>query len=169
MATREERMEQQEKNEVLALNEGNIVEAILGMVQEANESVPVEIVRGGKVKLTFRIHPLTERQFNDCRKRFTHYKPNKKFGGMKMPIETDGAKYRSALIIEATDEEDRAKIWNNPTILQALNIVSATDVVDKILFGGEKDMIVDKINEISGYIEEDDDEDTESVEETVKN
>ena len=71
------------------------------------------------------------------------------------------AKMRSWLIYTATVDEDRAKTWDNKQAQEALNILQGVDMVDAVLLSGEKDRIIDRINEISGY---DDDQD-----ETAKN
>ena len=69
--------------------------------------------------------------------------------------------FRIRPIYTATVDEDRAKTWDNKQAQEALNILQGVDMVDAVLLSGEKDRIIDRINEISGY---DDDQD-----ETAKN
>ena len=58
-------------------------------------------------------------------------------------------------------DEDRKKLWDNRKAQEALDVLSGVDMIDAVLLSGEKDRIIDVINEISGY---DDD-----MEETAKN
>ena len=71
------------------------------------------------------------------------------------------AKFRSWLIYTATVDEDRAKLWDSKQAQQAFNVLQGVDLIDCVLLSGEKDRIIDRINEISGYSEE--------VDETAKN
>ena len=110
--------------------------------------------------LSFRIHPLSEDDFMACRKRHTKYKKNRQAGGIKVADEVDASAYRSAVIYEATVEEDRRKIWDNKAAWEKLDVIAGYQLVERVLKGGEKDAIYDKIEEISGY---------GSVEEIAKN
>ena len=71
------------------------------------------------------------------------------------------SKFRSWLIYTATVDEDRAKLWDNKQAQQAFNVLQGVDVIDCVLLSGEKDRIIDRINEISGYDDE--------ADETAKN
>lgn len=149
------------------VNEGDLIQGILAAVS-ADESYVVDIPRNGKIFLSFRIRPLSEAEFQHCREQNTRYKAAKQYGGIKLPEKTDTVGYRSALIIAATVEEDRKKLWNNPKLLEGLHVIRATEAVDKILRSGEKDRLVERIEEISGYTDADDD-DYMTAEETAKN
>ena len=48
-------------------------------------------------------------------------------------------------------DEDREKIWNNREAWTRLSVVNGIDLIDVILKSGEKDAIIDKLDEISGY------------------
>ena len=65
--------------------------------------------------------------------------------------ETNTAKFRSWLIYTATIDEDRAKTWDNKKAQEAFNVLQGVDVIDAVLLSGEKDRIIEVINEISGY------------------
>ena len=52
---------------------------------------------------------------------------------------------------EATVEEDRDKIWDNRDAWKNLNVLNGTDLVEVVLKSGEKDEILAKLDEISGY------------------
>ena len=123
-------------------------------------------VKLGSVVFAFRIRPLSEREWNACRERHTKYKRNRRLGGMKMPEDTDTVGYHTELIYTATVEEDRAKLWNNKRLWKATGALTGPDMVDKLIpFAGKKQAIIDRIEKLSGY----DDESEEEYEETVKN
>lgn len=55
------------------------------------------------------------------------------------------------MIYTATIDEDRAKTWDNKKAQEAFNVLQGVDVIDAVLLSGEKDRIIEVINEISGY------------------
>lgn len=120
----------------------------------------IQIRRGGVLKFEFRIRPLSEEESVKCREHATKYAPRKR-GQPKQEIETNAAKFRSWLIYAATVNEDRAKTWDNKQAQEALGVLQGVDMIDAVLLSGEKDRIIDRINDISGY--------GEDVEETAKN
>lgn len=141
-----------------------------GMIDAANfkstEVQKIEIVRGGRVFFSFSIRPLSEADYEQCRKKHTKYVRNKQLGIM-MPQDTNTVKYKSALIYAATTDEDRRLTWDNRQLWDALeakgiDILTGTDVIDAILMSGEKAAIIDKIDELSGYQDD-------NLEEVVKN
>ena len=130
-----------------------------GLVEAAKfqntEFKNIEIVRGGVTYFSFRIRPLTEREYEQCKKKATKYVRNKQLG-IKMPEDTNAVKYRSELIYCATTDEDKKKTWDNKQLWRALedigkDILTGTDVIDAVLMPGEKAAIVDKIDALSGY------------------
>lgn len=137
-----------------------------GLLAAANFKVeednihPIEIVRNGVVLFTFRIRPLSEEEYQTCKEKYTKYVRNKQLG-IKFPEHTDTVRYRSALIYQATIEEDRAKIWDNKSAWKALNVLNGVDLIDKALLAGEKDAVLELIDKISGY--------SVTAEETAKN
>ncbi len=75
---------------------------------------------------------------------------------MKLPEETNSTRYRSQLIYMATVDEDREKLWDNKQIWEALRkrgfqIMNGLDVIEYSLKAGEKDRVLEVIDEISGY------------------
>ena len=141
-----------------------------GLVEAAKfqntEFKNIEIVRGGVTYFSFRIRPLTEREYEQCKKKATKYVRNKQLG-IKMPEDTNGVLYRSLLIYTATDAEDRKKTWDNRQLWSALEdmgkeVLTATDAIDAVLMPGEKAAIVEQIDLISGFH-------NENLEEVVKN
>jgi hypothetical protein len=137
------------------LNENDLLAGLFDAAQDKNQDyTTIEVARKGKVYLRFRIQPLSEDKYIEARKKATKYASNKAFGGMKTAIETDTAKMRSWLVYFATCEEDRKTLWDNKTAWAKLGTINGVDIIDKVLLAGEKDKIIDKIDEISGYASE---------------
>lgn len=126
----------------------------------------IEIVRDGTVYFTFRIRPLTEAEYEFCKEKSTKYVRNKQLG-FKMPESTDNVKYRSRLIYAATDAEDRKQTWDSKQLWNALEqagviVITGTDVIDAVLMPGEKAAVVEEIDKLSGF-------ENENLEEVTKN
>ncbi len=118
-----------------------------------------------RVYFCFTIRPLSEEEYDRCKKKHTKYVRNRSLG-MKMPEDTNAVKYRDALIYQATVEEDRAKLWDNKKVWEVLRnkglqIMNGLDVIEYSLKAGEKDAIIDEIDKLSGY--------GSNLEEVVKN
>jgi hypothetical protein len=146
---------EEESKAQLRTYEGDILKGLLAAAdfREDEESlVPIEIARGGTVLFTFRIRPLSEEEYNRCKEKNTKYVRNKQLG-IKFPEDTNATRYRSQLIYEATVEEDRAKVWDNKEAWRApkINVTNGIDMIDKVLRAGEKDAVLNKIDDISGY------------------
>lgn len=124
--------------------------AAAGYRENEEEIHPVEIAREGVVYFKFRIRPLSEDEYRKCKERYTKYKRNKQLG-VRFPEETDTVRYRSALIYEATVPEDRAKLWDNKDAWKRLDVLSGVELIDRVLKAGEKDAVLDLIDNISGY------------------
>lgn len=149
--------------EEILMSEGDILRGLIEAgTEKDNESTyrKIQIKRGGVLKFEFRIRPISEEESLACHDRATKFAPRKK-GQPKREIETNSSKFRSWLIYTATVDEDRVKTWDNRKAQEALNILQGVDMIDAVLLSGEKDRIIDVINEISGY---DDD-----LDETAKN
>lgn len=124
--------------------------AAANYMNDEDEIVPIEIARNGVVLIKFRIRPLSEDEYTKCKERHTKYVRNKNVG-IKVPEDVNASAYRSALIYEATVAEDRAKLWDNKEAWKKLDVVSGYEVVNKALKPGEKDAVLNKLDEISGY------------------
>ena len=156
---------EEEAKAQLRTYEGDILKGLLAAADfrdDEDNVVPIEIARNGVVLFTFRIRPLSEEEYNLCKEKNTKYVRNKQLG-IKFPEDTNAIRYRSQLIYEATVEEDRAKIWDNKEAWRApkINVTNGTDLIDKVLLAGEKDAVLNKIDEISGY--------SSTLEEVAKN
>lgn len=156
----------EETKTLIRTNEEDLIQGLIAAAGFATEEKqPIEIIRGGRLYFAFSIRPLCSEEYDRCRKKYTKYVRNKQLG-MKMPEDTDRIKYQSALIYQATVEEDRAKLWDNRKVWSALNdkglqIMNGLDVIEYTLKAGEKDKILEAIDKISGY--------EENLEEVAKN
>lgn len=149
--------------EEILMNEAALLRGLIEAGTEkdsAHSYERIQIRRGGALKFEFRIRPVSEEESLACHDHATKFAPRKR-GQPKQEIETNAAKFRSWLIYTATVDEDRAKTWDNRQAQQALNVLQGVDMIDAVLLSGEKDRIIDRINEISGYSDE--------VDETAKN
>ena len=152
-----------EETEELKEFEGDIVSALVEASkyrQEETEIYTMRIIRNKQVLLKFRIHPLSEQDYEACRRKNTKYVRNRNVG-VKVPESTNAPRFRSQIIFTATVKEDRDKIWNNKDAWEKIGVASGVDMVDAILKAGEKDAIIEQIDKISGY--------RSSLEEATKN
>lgn len=136
------------------MNEDDLLTGLLAAANykdDENETVEIVINRNGKDLFSFHIHPLSEEDFNRCRKRCTKYVKSKTQGGVRVPEEVDTVRYRCMLIYEATTPEDRAKIWDNKKLWRAKDLATGIEAVDILLKAGEKNAICEKLDTISGY------------------
>lgn len=161
--TEEVKMTKEEKNAEIRKYENDILS---GLMEAANykyddeDTVNIQIKRNGAIVLEFRIRPLSEEEYQNCRKKNTNYKRNRQTG-TKVAESLEIARYRSQLIYEATVDEDREKIWDNKEAWKKLNVLNGVDLVEVVLKAGEKYAILEKLDEISGY--------QPDVEDVVKN
>ncbi len=147
---------EEETKEQIRLNEEDLIHGLIEASGYVNdESQPIQIVRNGRLFFEFSVRPLSEEEYDKCKKKWTKYVRNKQFG-MKLPEETNSIKYRAALIHTATVAEDREKLWDNKKVWEALKskglqILSGLDVIEYCLKAGEKDRVLEVIDNISGY------------------
>lgn len=143
----------EENDGMLRTYEDDILGGLLaaaGFRESAEEIHPVEISREGVVLFKFSIRPLSEDEYHKCKERHTKYTRNRQLG-IKFPESTDASSYRSALIYQATVEADRNKVWNNKEAWKRLDVMNGEQLIEKVLKAGEKDRILDSIDQISGY------------------
>lgn len=153
----------EEIREEIIFNEDELLRALTDQSHHGELTKTIEVSLG-KTKFTFRIRPLSEKEWDKCRERNTKYQKNRRLGGMRLPESTDTTGYHSDLIYTATVAEDRAKLWDNKKLWAAVNALTGTDMVDKLIpYAGKKQQIIEQIESISGYDEED------NYNETVKN
>lgn len=146
--------------------------------EDENQTKVIEIIRPGKNKdekrlmFRFSVKPLSEREYNGCKKKHTKYVRNRSLG-VKMPEDTDNVKYRAEIIYRATVQEDRKKLWDNKEAWEALRdkgmqVLNGLDMIEYCLMAGEKDKVIDVIDSISGY-GDNLEEVTDGLENTIKN
>lgn len=151
---------QLDKEELLAV-EGSVLDGLLGAYEDQqDETVVIKIARKGKEFFHFEIRGLTEKRYNELQDLATKFKKAKNLGGVKVAEETDVTRFRSLLIYHATVEEDRKRLWNNKEAWRKLNVLNGPDLIDKVLLAGEKKAVIDKIDEMSGF---DDNEDMDTI------
>jgi len=153
------------KDEVL-FNEREILSSMFGKAKDKEDITVRMVVRrpgDDKPLYSFRIRPLTEKEYNKCREKHTRYKKHGRLGGIKLPESTDNVLYHSELIYASTIDEDREKIWDNKTLWNAANALTGVDMIEHLIpWAGVKQRIVDKIEELSGYNYDDDEDDVKN-------
>lgn len=147
----------EEIREELAFNEDAILRALTDQSHHEDLTKTIEVSLGAKAKFSFRIRPLSEKEWDKCRERNTKYQKNRRLGGMRLPESTDTTGYHSDLIYTATVAEDRAKLWDNKKLWNAVGALTGTDMIDKMIpYAGKKQQIIEQIEQISGYNDDDD-------------
>jgi len=153
--------------EEILMNERDLLQGLIdsGDEIESKESYErIQIKRKGRVFFEFRIRPLSEEDSRWCYSQATRYAERRK-NQPKVEIETNMSKFRSLLIYTATVNEDRKKLWDSKKAQEHFNVLQGWEVVDRTILPGEKERVIDRINDISGY---GDDSET-SGEELAKN
>ncbi len=149
---------EQPTQEQILMSESELLRGLIEAGTEKDSEISyerIQIRRAGKLKFEFRIRPISEEESIACHDHATRFAPRKR-GQPKLEIETNMAKFRSWLIYTATVDEDRAKLWDSKQAQQTFNVLQGADLIDCVLLSGEKDRIIDRINEISGYGDETD-------------
>ncbi len=163
---REYETDEEDTRALLRANEEDFIQGLIAAAEfAAEETQRIEIIREGRLFFAFSIRPLSSEEYEKCRKKHTKYVRNKQLG-MKLPEDTDRIKYQSAIIYEATVEDDRRKLWDNRKVWDALNakqdrIMNGLDVIECVLKAGEKDRIIDAVDKLSGF--------DDNLEEVAKN
>ena len=162
-----------EKEQVL-MNEEDMIAGLLAAADYENDEdtmKTVRIERNGKLFFEFTVHPLGEKEMIRIRKQSTKQYKNPA-GKHLPPIDGDIRmdEFRSRKIYAATTDKDKALLWDNPRVKASLkakgkDIIENWEIIDAVLMGGEKYMVSEIIDDISGY---NDDEKLE-LEEYAKN
>ena len=166
--------EEETKQHILQ-NENDLLAGLLAAADyAANEEMTFDISRGGRHYFSFTVHPLSEDTMYKIRRKYTKYTKNKR-AGIKVAEELDIAKFRCSVIYNSTIDSDKAKIWDNKALWAGLrdkgfNIITALDVIEALLLPGEKDRIMEQLDKLGGYEDDEDDSDLENKRiETAKN
>jgi hypothetical protein len=158
-------MSEENKKELLAA-EDTILKDV-GGVLEAMETVTqydtFPVIRNGKKLFSFRVRGLDDEEMEKCRDESTKMVKNKRLG-VAVPGEFNSAKFNSLLVYYATHPDDRKWLWDNKELQQTAEVLSGWQVVDAVLRYGEKEAVIEMMEELSGR-----DDDTEGLEGTIKN
>lgn len=152
--------------------EYDLVKSLLEAADYKNdeeEILEVEISRRGKFLFKVRIHPISDADVKMAQKKAGVYKPNpanKKLGLIKVDQKND--KLASWLIYLATTEKDQEEIWGNKAIMTKYGLAENWESIDTLLKKGEKDDLLEKVFEISGMNEDEDEDDEKMDEETFQ-
>lgn len=130
--------------------------------EDAENIQPIDITRNGMVLFTLHIHPIGDDDVAKANKEsaIKVRNPNGKHLP-KIQADSDKSKYKSWLIYLATTEEDQRQIWGNPVLMSKLGIFQPWESIDKLLTLGDKNKLLDKITEISGLDDDEDEMDEE--------
>ena len=87
MAVTEVETTEEEIKTLIRMNEDGFIQGLISAADYAKDDTQrIEIARNGKVLFAFEIRPLSEEEYNKCKKKHTKYVRNKQFG-MKLPEE----------------------------------------------------------------------------------
>lgn len=130
--------------------------------EDVDSIVPIEITRKGEVLFTVHLHPIGDDDVAKANKEAAIMvrNPNGKHLP-KVQADSDRSKYKSWLIYLATTPEDQKQIWGNATLMSKLGAYQPWEVIDKMLTLGDKAKMLEKITEISGLDDEEDEMDSE--------
>ena len=150
--------------EKIEMSEADLIAGLLEATDyETNEDLmkKIEVKRAGKLLFEFVIRPLSEKEMQKIRKASTKMYNNP--DGKRLPKiegELRIEEYRSRKIYEATTDEYKAKLWDNPKVIAGVkakgkDILEFWEIIDAVLMAGEKLAIAEKIDDISGYGKDD--------------
>lgn len=168
---------EEETRQQIRENENDLLESLFAAADyAANEELTFEIKRGGKFFFSFTVTPLSEETMFKLRRKYTNYAKNRRTG-IKVADDLDIAKYRCSVIYNSTVAKDKEKIWDNKELQEGLkrkgyHIINALDVVEALLLPGEKEKIMEALDRLGGYMDDEDEDfmsDEEKRIETAKN
>lgn len=131
--------------------EGNIVNAILGAAayrDKQNNRRLINIKRKGKLLFQFTIEPIDEDTWQKCRRKNT-------FNRGKRTEEVNNSRFLAEAIFEATIDADKVRVWNNQEVWRQLGVASGIDVVNIVLTPAEKAKVIEILEDIGGYNDDD--------------
>lgn len=154
------------KEESQRLSENTLIQRLMEAANyknDENQWIEIEIVRpkriNGEVKkvtlFTFRVRALSDDDVEEAKKRsFVRKYPHATDRLKKKEKVFDEALYQSNCIYTATVEEDKKKIWDNPTFQSQIGEMRGVYTVDLLLKVGEKEMVMDALNMTSAFKED---------------
>ena len=134
-----------------------------GYKEAADNIQAIDITRNGMYLFTLHIHPIGDDDVAKANKEAAIMvrNPNGKHLP-KIQADSDKSKYKSWLIYLATTEEDQKQIWGNPALMKKLNAYQPWETIDQLLTLGDKAKLLEKITEISGLDDDEDEMDEET-------
>lgn len=130
--------------------------------EAADNIVALDITRNGMYLFTLHLHPIGDDDVAKANKEAAIMVKNPNGKHLpKIQASSDKSKYKSWLIYLATTEEDQKQIWGNPALMSKLNVYQPWETIDKLLTLGDKNKLLEKITEISGLDDEEDEMDEE--------
>ena len=128
----------------------------------------INITRNGKFLFQLHVHPIGDDDVAKANKEAAIKTKNPNGKNLpKIQTDTDKSKYKSWLIYLATTEEDQRKIWGNREIMAHYGLMQPWETIDLLLTLGDKTKLLEKITEISGLDDNDENKD-EMDEETFQ-
>lgn len=131
----------------MKIDENNIVDVLLGAADFRTNSERTKITIA-RANFSFEIRGVNEDEVARAQKLSTRNRGRR-------DEQTDWNRYAANLIYLATVDEDKARLWDNRDVWQALNAVNGADVVFKCLKPAERADIVAVIEKLSGYDDSD--------------
>jgi hypothetical protein len=138
------------KKEELLMQEESILNVLMGECEVPTKNYTIK-----RLGIQINLKGLTDKELKALRKECM-MKPKKVNGKWEEKVNSDD--YDAAIIVAATTNFD----WNNPKLVEKLEVSDGKKVVLKRLLPGERTFLVNKVLELSGYnddieeIEEDD-------------
>ena len=133
-----------------------------GYKENADNITEIDITRNGMYLFTLHIHPIGDDDVAKANKEAAIMVKNPNGKHLpKIQADSDKSKYKSWLIYLATTEKDQKDIWGNPALMKKLGIYQPWESIDMLLTIGDKAKLLEKITEISGLDDEEDEMDEE--------
>ena len=151
------REEPKTKEEQALAREPDFVQRLLRKANDPEPAAEVAIFHGNDPEpvIKFHINPLTESEIRQDYNAATKWRPaSRETGWQRVPRETDEAMFKGLVIYRATTPEDKKRYWENPELLRAYGVVSAWELIHKILRPGGVLQAFNYINEINGFKDE---------------
>ena len=134
-----------------------------GYKEDPDSIEEIDITRKGTYLFTLHLHPVGDDDVAKANKEAAIMvrNPNGKHLP-KIQADSDKSKYKSWLIYLATTEEDQKQIWGNPALMKKLGAFQPWETIDKLLTLGDKAKLLEKITEISGLEDDEEEMDEET-------
>lgn len=146
--TKEEQIADARENETTLLD-GLLTAAGFKTSEECIKNVVIS--RGGKDLFSFHIHPLSEEDYNSCRKKFTKYVKSKVQGGIRVPEEVNAVDYRARADFPRHHPGGSGKGLVQQSAVEKARPCDRLRGGERLLMAGEKEAVLSLIDQISGY------------------